>query len=62
MREPRYTVEVIVAKLREAEFLLAKGQTLAEVVRESGAVQRNRAKEPAALQGRRHSRLISWWQ
>ena len=36
MREPRYTVEVIVAKLREAEFLLAKGQTLAEVVRELG--------------------------
>ena len=36
MGKPRYTVEVIVGKLREAEVLLAKGQTLAEVVRELG--------------------------
>ena len=36
MGRPRYTVEVIVSKLREAEVLLAKGQTLAEVVRQLG--------------------------
>ena len=36
MGKPRYTVEVIVSKLREAEVLLAKGQTLAEVVRQIG--------------------------
>jgi len=36
MGKPRYTLEVIVAKLREAEVLLAKGQTLGEVVRQLG--------------------------
>ena len=36
MGRPRYTVEVNVSKLREAEVLLAKGQTLAEVVRQLG--------------------------
>ena len=36
MGKPRYTVEVIVSKLREAEVLIAKGQTLAEVVRQIG--------------------------
>ena len=36
MGKPRSTVEVIVAKLREADVLLAKGQTLVEVVRQLG--------------------------
>jgi len=36
MGKVRYTVETIVAKLREAEVLLARGQTLAEVLRQIG--------------------------
>ncbi len=36
MGKPRYTLEAIVAKLREADVLLAKGQTLGEVVRQLG--------------------------
>ena len=36
MGKKRYTVEVIVSKLREAEVLLGKGQPLAEVMRQLG--------------------------
>ena len=36
MGRKRHTVESIVAKLREADVLLAKGQTLAEVMRQLG--------------------------
>ncbi len=36
MGRKRHTVEQIIAKLREAEVALAKGQTLAEVVRKLG--------------------------
>jgi len=36
MGKKRHTVESIVAKLREAEVLMAKGQTIEEVVRQLG--------------------------
>jgi transposase-like protein len=36
MGRKRHTVESIVAKLREADVLLAKGQTVAEVMRQLG--------------------------
>ncbi len=36
MGRKRHTAEQIIAKLREAEVALAKGQTLAEVVRKLG--------------------------
>lgn len=36
MGRKKHTVESIVAKLREVEVLLAKGQTLAEIVRQLG--------------------------
>jgi transposase-like protein len=36
MGRKRHTVESIVAKLREAEVLMAKGQTMAEVMRQLG--------------------------
>ena len=36
MGKKRHTVESIVAMLREAEVLLAKGQSLVEVVRQFG--------------------------
>jgi putative transposase len=36
MGRKRHTIESIVAKLREADVLLAKGQTLLEVVRQMG--------------------------
>jgi putative transposase len=36
MGRKRHTVESIVAKLREAEVLMAKGQTLAEAMRQLG--------------------------
>ena len=36
MGKKRHTVETIVAKLREAEVLMAKGQPLVEVVRQLG--------------------------
>jgi|SRR5208283_4475281 len=36
MGKKRHTVETIVAKLREAEVLMAKGQTMEEVVRQLG--------------------------
>ena len=34
MGKKRHTVEAIVAKLREAEVLMAKGQTIEEVMRQ----------------------------
>ena len=36
MGKKRFSVEAIVAKLREAEVLMAKGQTMEEVVRQIG--------------------------
>ena len=36
MGKKRHTVEAIVAKLREAEVLMAKGQTIEEVMRQLG--------------------------
>ena len=36
MGKKRHTVEMIVAKLREAEVLMAKGQTIEEVMRQLG--------------------------
>ena len=36
MGKKRHTVETIVAKLREAEVLMAKGQTIEEVMRQLG--------------------------
>jgi Transposase. len=36
MGKKRHAVEAIVAKLREAEVLMAKGQSLIEVVRQLG--------------------------
>jgi putative transposase len=36
MGKRRHTVEAIVAKLREAEVLMAKGQTIEEVMRQLG--------------------------
>ncbi len=36
MGMPRHTVEIIVAKLREAEVLLAKSQMLVDLVRQLG--------------------------
>ena len=36
MSKKRHSVETIVSKLREAEVLLGKGQTLAEVLRQLG--------------------------
>lgn len=36
MGRKRHTVETIVAKLREADVLLAKGQSVAEVMRQLG--------------------------
>ena len=36
MGKKRHTVEMIVAKLREAEVLMAKGQTIEEVMRKLG--------------------------
>ncbi len=36
MGKKRHTVETIVAKLREADVMLAKGQTIEEVVRQLG--------------------------
>jgi transposase-like protein len=39
MSRKRHTAEQIIAKLREAEIELAKGQTTAEVVRELGITE-----------------------
>ena len=36
MGKKRFSVEAIVAKLREAEVLMAKGQSMEEVVRQIG--------------------------
>lgn len=36
MNKKRHSVETIVSKLREAEVLLGRGQTLAEVLRQLG--------------------------
>jgi putative transposase len=36
MGKKRHSVEMIVAKLREADVLMAKGQTIEEVVRQLG--------------------------
>ena len=36
MSKKRHTIESIVAKLREADVLMAKGQTIEETVRQLG--------------------------
>ncbi len=39
MAERRYTAEQVISKLREAEVLIAKGNTVAEISRQIGVTQ-----------------------